>query len=47
VVERFKEKMIVVSPSYASGTGGIRIVPHYFNLESRILRFTRELMKMF
>lgn len=46
LVERLKEKRIYVSASYASGTGGIRIAPHFFNLESEILEFTRELMKL-
>ena len=46
LVERIKEKRIDVSASYASGTGGIRIAPHFFNLESEILEFTRELMKL-
>lgn len=46
LVEQLKEKRIYVSAFYASGTGGIRIAPHFFNLESEILEFTRELMKL-
>jgi hypothetical protein len=40
LVERIKEKRMDVSTSCASGTGGTRIAPHCFNLESDIQEFT-------
>jgi selenocysteine lyase/cysteine desulfurase len=46
LAERLKEKRIYVSASCASGSGGIRIGLHFFNLESEIVEFTRELMKL-
>jgi selenocysteine lyase/cysteine desulfurase len=46
LVERLKDKKIYVSASYASGTGGIRIAPHFFNMEIEILKFAREVLEL-
>ncbi|MFP4052158.1 MAG: aminotransferase class V-fold PLP-dependent enzyme [Thermoplasmata archaeon] len=38
VMEVLNDKDIVVSLSYASGAGGIRISPHFFNTEEEVLK---------
>jgi selenocysteine lyase/cysteine desulfurase len=46
LVEKLKEKKIYVSASYASGTGGIRIAPHFFNTEDEITGVALQLRKL-
>ena len=35
-----------VSKAYASGTGGIRVAPHFFNTEEEIHRFSKRLKEL-
>ena len=43
ITEKLAERNIYVSRTYASGTGGIRIAPHFFNTVEEVVAFTREL----
>ncbi len=46
IAQELAERRIYVSPTYASGTGGIRIAPHFFNTVEEILMVARELKRM-
>jgi len=46
ITERLAERRIYVSRAYASGTGGIRIAPHFFNTVEEVVAFSRELKGM-
>ncbi len=45
VVQKLSEKKICVSTSYASGTGGIRIAPHFFNTTDEIIECSDQIRK--
>ena len=43
ITEKLAERNIYVSRAYASGTGGIRIAPHFFNTVEEVVACAREL----
>ena len=46
IVKQLNAESIYVSTAYASGTGGIRIAPHFFNTEEEIHRFSKKLKEL-
>jgi selenocysteine lyase/cysteine desulfurase len=46
VIQKLAERRIYVSTAYASGTGGIRIAPHFFNTIDEIAEFCSQLKRL-
>jgi len=46
VAQELAEKKIYVSTTYASGTGGIRIAPHFFNTTDEIIEFAKQFKRL-
>ena len=46
VAQELAEKKIYVSTTYASGTGGIRIAPHFFNTTEEIIEFAKQIKRL-
>jgi selenocysteine lyase/cysteine desulfurase len=46
VAQKLAEKKIYVSTTYASGIGGIRVAPHFFNTTEEIIEFAKQLKKI-
>ncbi len=46
ILSELKTRKIIVSLSYASGSGGIRVSPHFFNTEEEVLRCCKEINKL-
>jgi len=46
VVQGLAEKRIYVSTTYASGTGGIRVAPHFFNTTDEVIEFAKQVKRL-
>jgi cysteine desulfurase/selenocysteine lyase len=46
ITQKLAEKDIYVSTSYASGTGGIRIAPHFFNTTDEVIEFAKQFKRL-
>jgi len=46
VAQKLAEKKIYVSTTYASGTGGIRIAPHFFNTTDEVVECSNQISRM-